>query len=335
MVTSPLKQHLITAAKFATSIAILTYLFNKASRDDQFTNVLNSEKNWTWIIIGLIACLMAHIIGFVRWRMMVRVINLPFSIFDAIRIGFIGIFFNLFAFGVIGGDTLRAFYVSREFPSRKSEAIASVVADRAIGLLSMFLVASIAYLLFDTSHLEITHAKKLAALQFVCTIVMVVTFVGLGLLVMMFVTPRLNKRVWFKRMSAIPAIGPILKKLISVISVYRNRPTAIVAAFAMSFALNACFAFSIYSIARGLFTTYPSLANHFVIEPIGMVSNAVPLPGGLGGMEFAVDFLYQAFGYENGVVVAFSFRFCLLLVSAIGAGAWFFNRSKVKRLIGV
>ena len=64
-----------------------------------------------------------------------------------------------------------------------------------------------------------------------------------------------------------------------------------------------------------------------------MVSNAMPLPGGIGGMELALDFLYQAFGCDNGVVVAFTFRFALLTVSAIGAIVWFFNRSNVENLI--
>ena len=60
-----------------------------------------------------------------------------------------------------------------------------------------------------------------------------------------------------------------------------------------------------------------------------MVSNAAPLPGGIGGLEFAMKFLYLAFNSANGVIVGFAFRIVFLLVSAIGAIVWFANRQAV------
>ncbi len=328
-----MKRHLITSAKFAISICILWYLFDKARQDDQFEVLFSTEKNWGWLLLGIGGCLGAMLIGFLRWRVMVRALELPFTNLDAIRIGFIGLFFNLFAFGVLGGDALRAFYVTREIPERKPEAIASVVADRLIGLLTMFLVASIAFLLFDTSGLESTHPKKLASVRFACQAVSTLTLVGfLGLGVLAW-SPRLTSTRWFGRLMELPRIGPIIKKILSVILLYRSRPLSVFVSFLMSFGVNFGFVIGIYSIAAGLCPDHPSFANHFVIEPIAMVSNAVPLPGGLGGMEFALDFLYQAFSCGHGVVVAFAFRFCLLSVSAIGAVVWFLNRSQVEELM--
>ena len=60
-----------------------------------------------------------------------------------------------------------------------------------------------------------------------------------------------------------------------------------------------------------------------------MVSNAAPLPGGIGGMESAMEFLYIAFGSSNGVVVGFAMRFSLLMVHGIGVIVWFQNRDQV------
>ena len=330
-----MKRHIITVIKFAMSIAILGYLFNKASQDDQFSNLIDGDKNWGWLAVALLATLLAHLIGFVRWRIMVRALELPFSWLDAIRIGFIGLFFNLFAFGVIGGDALRAFYVTKEIPDRKPEAIASVVADRLIGLLTMLLVASFAFLLFDTSELESSHPKKLATIQVACRMVMTLTFAGFAGLAVLLAAPSLTKTNWFQKVLGIPVLGTVIEKVLSVVMLYRSRPMVVAVSFLLSFGVNICFVLAIYSIAAAFFPTYPSFSNHFIIEPISMVSNAVPLPGGLGGMEYALDFLYQAFSSENGVVVAFGFRFSLLLISAIGAVIWFFNRSQVAGLAGL
>ena len=118
-----------------------------------------------------------------------------------------------------------------------------------------------------------------------------------------------------------------------MIAVYRSRPGTVVVSFLLSVGVNVCFAITIYSMAVGLTDSYPSFKNHFLIEPISMVSNAVPLPGGLGGMEFAMNFLYESFSCKTGVVVAFAFRFALLAVSAIGAAFWFLNRGQVSEVM--
>jgi uncharacterized protein (TIRG00374 family) len=328
-----LKRRLITIVKFGLSIAILAYLFNKASQDDQFSQVFAKDKNWGWLLTGFVACLFAHVLGFVRWRVMVRALELPFSLVDAIRVGFMGLFFNLFAFGVIGGDALRAFYVTREMPNRKPEAIASVVADRLIGMLSMFLIATIAFQLIDISAMETSHPKKLATAKFIFQVVTAFTTIGfVGLAILCF-TPSLLKTRLARKLLEIPRIGPLASKMISVILVYRSRPLAVLASFFISFAINLAFAIAIFAIAVGILGTCPDFVDHFLIAPITMVSNAIPLPGGLGGMEFALDFLYQAFDCEQGVVVAFTFRFSILVVSAIGAVVWFLNRSKVEKLL--
>jgi len=58
-----------------------------------------------------------------------------------------------------------------------------------------------------------------------------------------------------------------------------------------------------FSLAKGLTSGHPTLPEHLIIEPLAMVSNAAPLPGGIGGLEFAMKFLYLAFNSANGVIV--------------------------------
>ena len=333
----PVKQHvkrnLITAIKFALSIAILAYLFNTARQDDQFDGFLTSQKHWGWIALGFLGCLGAHLISFFRWRVMVRALDLPFTMFDAVRIGFISSFFSLFAFGVLGGDTLRAFYVTRQIRDRAPEAICSVIADRVLGLLTMFSFASVAFLMLDTASIASEHPGKLATLNYACMIVLAFTAVGIAGVITVFLSPQIVKTNWYRRLYTLPRIGSIISRLTEVVLVYRSKPGAVMICVLMSVGVNLCFVVSIYSMAAGLTQSYPSLANHFLIEPISMVANAAPLPGGLGGMELAVKFLYEAFSYNTGVIVAFSFRFALLCISALGAVFWFMNRSKVADVI--
>jgi uncharacterized membrane protein YbhN (UPF0104 family) len=159
------------------------------------------------------------------------------------------------------------------------------------------------------------------------------TVVGLIGLIVVFYSPRLTNTDTYQSLMKLPRIGGIVTRLTSVVTIYRSRPLTVTMAFLMSVGVNVCFAIAIYSLAVGLTPAGPTFANHFVIEPIAMVSNAVPLPGGIGGMEFAMNYLYLAFSFETGVIVGFAFRFSLLAISAIGAVFWFTNRNKVSHLM--
>ena len=324
---------LITVAKFAVSIAILAWLFNSARSNAEFENLFEREKQWGWVGLGFLAALAAHVIGFVRWRVMVRALGLPFTLMDAIRIGFIGVLFNMVAFGVVGGDTLRAFYVTRELKDRTPEAIASVIADRIIGLLTMFSIASAMFLLVDISSISSGNPDDLSVLSHICKFVFVCTVLGFAGIATVICAPWLTKTKWFGALRKLPVVGGVVEKLTDIVIVYRGRPGAVAFSFLLSIGVNICFVVSIYSLAVGLTENHPTLVNHFVIEPIAMVSNAVPLPGGIGGMEWAMSFLYKAFGSTSGVIVAFGFRIALLLVTVIGAGFWFMNKSKVTEIM--
>ena len=72
-------------------------------------------------------------ITFVRWWVLVRAQDLPFTLGNAFRLGTIGLFFNSFLPGSVGGDLAKAAGMVRE-QSRRTVAVATVIMDRLIGL---------------------------------------------------------------------------------------------------------------------------------------------------------------------------------------------------------
>ena len=75
---------------------------------------------------------------------------------------------------------------------------------------------------------------------------------------------------------------------------FTTTPSVLVVGLALSVSSHLLFAITIYSIARFCGGDHPTLFDHFIIAPISLVANCVPLPGGLGGMETVLDFLYRA-----------------------------------------
>src|SRR5262249_11211638 len=73
------------------------------------------------------------VLNFLRWFMLVRAQDLPFTVTDSLRLGSIGFFMSTFLPGLMGGDIVKAAFLVRE-QSRRTVAVATVLVDRAMGL---------------------------------------------------------------------------------------------------------------------------------------------------------------------------------------------------------
>lgn len=334
-----LNRSLITISKFAVSFGILAYLFHSAWRQNQFQELAAATKRWEWWGVALAALLAATAVAFYRWWALVRALGIPFALSDAMRLGFVSQLFNLLSIGVFGGDTMRAVAAARQVPQRMPEAVASVVIDRAIGLLTMFMFCSVAFWTTDFSTIESLHPRTLEAVRTVCIFATVVSIVGLGGLVLLLVLPGVDRWPLYQAAIGIPRIGSTIERLLGVVLIYRASKPALICAFLNSMSVNALLAISIYAVAHGISDSHPTLLQHLVISPIVMVANAAPLPGGLGGMEFSLDVLYKAFSRpdmpsEHGFIVALGYRAMLLLIAGIGVVIYFVKKPALQEVAG-
>ena len=104
--------------------------------------MLLQPKRWDLLAAAFVVMLAGILITLVRWWYLVRSVGISFSLSDAMRIGFLGYLFNLAPMGIVGGDLLKAWMLSREKPGTRARAFASVIVDRIVGLYVLFLVAT-------------------------------------------------------------------------------------------------------------------------------------------------------------------------------------------------
>lgn len=330
-------KYAIITIKILISAALLTYLVNKAHRNDQFEFLFSSSKQWSWLLVAFLLVVLAHLINFVRWWTLARDLSLNMRLTDAMKIGFVTQFFGLVAFGVVGSDTARAYYAMRHMPGKKAYAVASVFFDRLIGLLTMMGCAGIGYWLNDWQALRGAGDEKLVlGLQSMCWLLWWVAILGfVGLFAAVYLPKRLLLRVYEWSLKT-KWIGGVLGRLVKVLIMFRERKLSILIAIFYSLLINFVFVLAIDSVGRFVGGNRPTLEQHVVIAPISMIANCVPLPGGLGGMEAVLDLQYQALTAKSeptaddgvmvpksvGVVVGFGFRATLLGIALIGALLW-------------
>jgi uncharacterized membrane protein YbhN (UPF0104 family) len=125
----------------------------------------------------------------------------------------------------------------------------------------------------------------------------------------------------------LPWIGHAVAELGRAAWAYRNRPGTVAYALALSLVAHSAYVVAFWSVA-GMsrdpsWPTPPSLAEHFVLVPVGCAVQMVfPSPGGMGGGEYSFGRLYALVGSTPaaGVLACVTQR---LILWAWGAAGYF------------
>ena len=283
--TSPQKI-LLTTCKLLVVVGIIGYLLVQIQKEDGFARLISQPKHWGYLLTAQLLVMGAFSGSFVRWFLLVRGLHLEFHLQDAFRLGSLGFLLNQVAPGSVGGDLLKAVFIAKEQPGKRTEAVATVLIDRVVGLYAMLVIACMALSLAD-------HGSDPAPI--IRTIQTAVWFAlasgTLGLIVVL--SPLATADVTRRLAENLPLLGSTLIRLIDALEVYRNRRGYLIGAFALALVTHSLLVTSFWCISQGLPVQGPTFLQNTCIVPIALVAGAVPgMPGGLGVMEGALAYLY-------------------------------------------
>jgi uncharacterized protein (TIRG00374 family) len=259
----------------------------------------------------------AAVITLIRWWTLVCAQDIPLSLSDAIRLGCVGIFFNTFLPGSVGGDIVKAAFIVRERKDRRTIAVATILLDRAIALWALFFLMTVAGSIFwAAGMLDKPVAQRLVTMVAILVSVSLATWFLLGLL------PQWRAQRFAGRLARLPKVGHALAEVWNAVWIYRCRQRSVAVALVLSWIGHLGFVFVYFWAAQTLTppSQVPSLAEHFIIIPIGMVIQALPLlPGGAGISELGFGELYQLFGYAvaAGVLMSLVQRVVVWMVGGV------------------
>ena len=265
------------------------------------------------IAVILVGC---TAIQFYRWYLLVRALDLPFTLRNAVRLGAVGVFYNTFLPGSVGGDFVKAFFIARGQPGRRAAAVATVVADRLVGLFGLILYVAVVgggcWLAGDQRIDTNPYLRKIVQVCFGLVAGTVVGWVVLGFLS----APRADR---FREMLAKLPAGNTFSELWYTVWTYRQRPRTVAAVVAMSAVVHTGFVLNFHLAVQVFPPTNPdqiaTLPEHFVVAPIGYIAQALfPAPGGVGGAEAIFGYLYELIRGKDAVVVGVAGRLALRLV---------------------
>ena len=327
-----------TWLRWLLALGIMLLLFSRYG--SQFQELRQRQIDYQYLILAGVLCAVSIVLTFYRWHLLVWALGIPFRFADAIRLGFIGYLCNYIAPGAAGGDLVKAVLIAQEYPERKTVTVATILLDRILGLLALFLVGSLA----ATLRLD---WLQLRPVQLIVTVLVSGSVAGLiGLFVMM--QPWFTNSRLLKRLQDLPAVGKIVEQLAQGIQLYQQRPHYILAALAISFVghvgMLSCFYFCAQAMRPG--AAAPDYWAHLMLVPgAELASVVIPLPGGVGALEGAIIYVYglanEAVGggvppkqvEAIGFFAATGFRLITIVVALFGAGYYMTARRDIQRML--
>lgn len=326
---------LFNVAKLLLAATLIWWVLQKVGWENVVDRLENIQVS-VWVL-GLFVIFLGNCLSMVRWHMLMRSVGLDATLWSAMRLGFIGVFFNNVVPGLTGGDLVKAFYVTREHPNQRADAIISVIVDRIIGIVALALIAAV----IIPFNLERYGEAAVIIYSFLG-----VTAVG-GAVVL---SRRIKSRL--KRLAL--ALGrkqgaegtTLLGKLDRAVSMYRDRPGTVAIALVMSFGVHMLLITGLWIFGKALTQEGAVLAAglqplgalgldvYCSIVPIIMMISSLPIaPAGWGVGETAFQYFFSNVNVAeaDAVALSFTYRLTATLISLLGGVFLVVDRKRVMR----
>jgi uncharacterized protein (TIRG00374 family) len=270
-----MKRAIIRTLQAALTIGILIWVFHDPQERALMAQAF-PRADFTWLWIGLPVALVGEVANIMRWQILMRVQDMRMSWRRATILFFVGLLFNLCLPGYTGGDFARLYYLMREFPHKKKEAVLTIVMDRLIGFVALVLTA------FVTTVMRWNWLQKTPQAT-VLLWVLLVMVIGFTLMTVgSFVVSG------FKLASKLPEHAPFRERLIETSEAYHlfaRAKRSLLYAFLLSFPVLFSFYGAFYCTAQA-FDARVSLLDMFSIMPIVTAIISIPItPSGIGARE--------------------------------------------------
>jgi glycosyltransferase 2 family protein len=289
------KKYLWHALRFIIAAGALYLAFRKVDWPELSRLLLRLN---VWASVCALGLYVASQLIFVsRWYLLLRVQSVKIGYWAAVRLHFLGLLYNNALPSSVGGDVLRAWYVTKH-TDRKVEAATSVLVDRAIGVLGLFMMAAGGYWFVPSAarqemlqrYAEIPLIKAALLHKWpLAGILLAITIVGLGLIL----TQNGRKMVHSVVSRASLRASTALSKIRQAVRIYYKKKMAILASLLLTFGCQGVFILGLWIVGNGL-DIGADVKYYFVFFPISWLLGTIPLtPGGVGVVEWSVRVMFE------------------------------------------
>jgi len=304
--------------KVAVGALILAWMVFSGKLD--FAKTGRSFAHWPAMlaILALGYCQVA-VAGY-RWWLLLLAQDVRLPARRVWGLTMIGLLFNVATPGAVGGDLVKGYYITRATGGRKAHAATSILMDRVVGLIGLLFLGAVMALVNLHETMRSPGTRTLGALT-------VAGFAGglAGLYAAIFAGDRLS------RWAFLPGV---LRNVFAALHEYRRKPGVAPEALALSVCNHVFTLTMVYLALRAAGVSDLPAAAFFLIAPLGLVVNAVPIsPAGIGVGQAAFFALFQvvAPSFASAGTVAFTVFQTMYILLCLTGLAWYIPYKQIPR----
>lgn len=135
------KKTLKTALKLLITGSLLALVLSQIDFDQTLQQITQADP--ALLLLALLAFNLSQMLSAVRLNQFLGALDLPLNFYESLRLYYLGMFYNLFLPGGIGGDGYKIWLLNKQSDSSVKRLIQALLLDRLSGLIAIILLAGV------------------------------------------------------------------------------------------------------------------------------------------------------------------------------------------------
>lgn len=141
MVTEEQRKLLSTALKLGISALLIYFIFSKIGFNDVVTVLKDAKPGY--LVLALLLFALSKVLNSLRLNLFFYAIDVKLTQWSNLKLYLLGMFYNLFLPGGIGGDAYKGYVIKKRFQVPTKSVVWVLILDRLNGMLLIFVFACI------------------------------------------------------------------------------------------------------------------------------------------------------------------------------------------------
>lgn len=273
-----------------------------------------AEANALLLAIALAGYLVSLAIVGIRWWFLLGIQEIRIRLWEALRLTYLGQFFNTVVPGTVGGDLVKAYYAAKHTP-RKAGVLVSIFVDRVLGFAEMVLLAAV---MLTAVWLGGTPMDQIRQAGF-----FVLTFMaGISVALTFLLSPGLRRLLHLQKIYQRLPISHHIAAAGDAANLYRRRLGGLAKAVLMTVGAQVMWICAIGLIGTSLKLPVPFYSYLVYVPVIYMCASFIPVPGGVGVIEGAYVLFFSATGCDASQILALALMARVMDIARGLPGLW-------------
>lgn len=139
--TEKQRKKLITVLKIVVSVSLIYFIFTKIDIKDVLQTLKKSDP--LYLIGAILLFVISKVLSAFRLNLYFHKIGAKLSQISNLKLYVLGMFYNLFLPGGIGGDAYKGFVIQKQYKAGTKKIVSVLILDRLSGMLLIFIYACV------------------------------------------------------------------------------------------------------------------------------------------------------------------------------------------------